>query len=506
MWGRGLFSLNSSLLPFLAFPFPETRGNLFYDLSAGAHPFQNDCRIVTLTDPAFFTDEDWFYDLFAQQRCDDPVHWKVGPDGLGLWSVFKNADVKKILNDMPLFGFEPEGNMPIFNSDDEIVATEAFGIGQSILVADPPRHSEMRKFVDRPFTSRALEELSQRCGRLIKDVFDCLPENGECDVVSDIGPRILMPVICDILKIPVQDWDTIFKWGKMTLGSGDAEYVEAGSSMLETTLSGFLSMLAYCSKLAFEWRGCPFSNPFTQSANAEIVGKRLTDSEVAYNGLVLLNAGFETTRNAFAGGVLALLQNADQMSKLRTNPKLIRLAVEEMLRWRSPVISVMCVATADTELGSKKIKEGDRIVAWLASANRDEEGFERPHKSDVKRQPNLHVGFSCGQHFCVGDPLAKLEISFGLQEVLDRYDGIEIIGPVERVHANFVGGLKRLPLRLKPKASRQQAAIRRERDGRVAGAPVGLRDGMRSIIVKGCVTVENASDSEVSPSPLPFGF
>ena len=123
------------------------------------------------------------------------------------------------------------------------------------------------------------------------------------------------------------------------------------------------------------------------------------------------------------------------------------------------MISVMRVATADTEIGGKQIKEGERIVAWLASANRDEEAFDHPHKFDVTRQPNLHMGFSGGPHFCVGGPLAKMEISFALQEVLDRYDGIEIIGPVERVHANFVGGLKRLPVRLKPKASAQQAAI-----------------------------------------------
>ena len=288
-----------------------------------------------LTDPAFFADEDRFYDLFAQLRRNDPVHWTVGPDGLGLWSVFKHPDVKKILNDTALFSSEREGDMPIFNSDVEIVAAEAFGIGQSILVTDPPRHTEMRKFVDPPFKPRGLEEFSERCGRLIKDIFDRLPENGECDVVSDIGAKIPMAVICDILKIPEEDWDTIFKWGKMTLGSGDPEYVEAGSSMLETALSGFRSMRAYCSMLALERRGCPFSDPLTRLANAEIDGKRLTDSEVAYNGLVLLIAGFETTRNAFAGGVLALLQNADQMTKLRENPKLIRLAAEEMVRWTS---------------------------------------------------------------------------------------------------------------------------------------------------------------------------
>ena len=408
-----------------------------------------------LIDPAFFGDEAQFYELFAQMRREDPVHWTSGADGIEFWSLFKHSDIKKLLNDTHLFSSEREGDMPIFNRDLEIVAAEAFGIGDSILVTDPPRHTELRKVVDPPFKPKALEELSERCGYLIKEIFDRLPENGECDVVSDIGAKIPMAVICDILKIPEKDWDTIFKWGKMTLGSGDPEYVEAGSSVLDTMLSGFRSMRTYCGDLALERRGCPFSDPITRLANAEINGRRLTDAEIAYNALVLLIAGFETTRNAFAGGVLALLQNPDQMAKLREDPKLIRLAAEEMVRWTNPVISIMRVATADTEIGAKQIKEGDRIVAWLASANRDEEAFESANKFDVTRHPNLHVGFSGGAHFCVGGPLAKMEISFALKEVLDRYDGIEIIGPVERVQANFVGGLKRLPVRLQRKASRQ---------------------------------------------------
>ncbi|MGH8597471.1 MAG: cytochrome P450 [Gammaproteobacteria bacterium] len=413
-----------------------------------------------LVDPAFFGDEDQFYRLFARMRREDPVHWTVSPDGTGVWSVFKHADVKTVLNNNTLFSSEREGDMPIFTRDVEVVAQEAFGIGDSILVTDPPRHTELRRVVDPPFKPKPLVELTERCGLLIKEIFDNLPENGECDVVSDIGAKIPMAVICDVLKIPKDDWDTILQWGKMTLGAGDPEYITEGSTAVETMLKGFRGMREYCGKRALERRGCPYSDPLTLLANAEINGQRLTDSEIAYNGLVLLIAGFETTRNAFAGGVLALLQNPLQMSKLRENPKLVRLAAEEMVRWTNPVISVMRVATADAEIGGKAIREDDRVIAWLASANRDEDAFERADEFDVSRHPNLHVGFGGGAHFCVGGPLAKIEISFALQETLERYDGIEIIGPVERVHANFVGGLKRLPVRLRRKTPAAHTSVR----------------------------------------------
>lgn len=422
---------------------------------------ENTARSVDhqLTDPAFFGDEAQFYRLFAQMRRDDPVHWTVSPDGTGVWSLFKQVDVKHVLNHNTLFSSEREGIMPIFTRDVEVVAQEAFGIGESILVTDPPRHTELRRVVDPSFKPKPLVDLTERCGLLIKEIFDNLPASGECDMVTDIGVKIPMAVICDILNIPKADWDMILQWGKMTLGGGDPEYIEAGSTAADTMLKGFRGMREYCGARALERRGCPFSDPLTVLASAEINGKGLTDSEIAYNGFVLLIAGFETTRNAFAGGVLALLQNPLQMTKLRENPKLIRLAAEEMVRWTNPVISVMRVATADTEIGGKRIKTGDRVVAWLASANRDEEAFERANEFDVARHPNLHVGFGGGAHFCVGGPLAKIEISFALQEVLERYDGIEIIGPVERVHANFVGGLKRLPVRLRRKAVTQSAAI-----------------------------------------------
>ncbi len=209
-------------------------------------------------------------------------------------------------------------------------------------------------------------------------------------------------------------------------------------------------MYDYGMRRSSERRGCPFSDPLTLLVNATVDNQPLTPSLVAHNAVQIILAGFETTRNAFSGGVLALLEHPDQMALLREDPKRLRLAAEEFVRWSDPVISLMRTATADTELGGRKILEGERVMLWFPSANRDSEVFERPYDFDITRHPNQHLGFGAGPHFCLGGPLAKMEIRLAMEELLERYDGIEITGPVERVQSTFVGGLKHLPVKLKP--------------------------------------------------------
>ena len=194
-------------------------------------------------------------------------------------------------------------------------------------------------------------------------------------------------------------------------------------------------------------------DPLAIMANSKINGKPLTEQEIGRNGMLLLVAGFETTRNAFAGGVQALLEHPEQMQYLRENPKGMRLAVEEVVRWTNAACAFRRMATADTELGGKEIKKGDSVVVWFPSANRDEEVFTDPDTFDVTRHPNQHIGFAAGAHFCLGAPLAKLELALALQEVLERYDGIEVTGSVSYIPSNFVFGLESMPVRLLPKSN-----------------------------------------------------
>lgn len=398
-----------------------------------------------LNDPSFFA-TDAFYALFDRMRAEDPVHWTQSPDGRGYWSVFKHADFKRILNEPETFSSEREGVMPAIDAEMSAVAKTAMGVGENVLTIDPPRHGEMRKVMAEPFLPKALADGEARTKALISGIFDALPDHGEIDLVGDLAVRIPMAVICDILKLPAEDWDALLAWGKMAIGGSDPEY-QRGSAA-ETVSHGYQLLYDYSLRQAGARRGCPFSDPLTALANASVDGKPMTPSEIAHNGTQLMLAGFETTRNAFSGGVFALLRNPNQMALLREDPKRLRLGVEEFVRWSDPVISLMRAATRDTELRGRKISAGDRLMLWFPSANRDEEVFDEPYKFDITRHPNLHIGFGGGPHFCLGGPLAKLEIRLAMEELLERYDGIEITGPVERVQSSFVGGLKHLPVRL----------------------------------------------------------
>jgi cytochrome P450 len=398
-----------------------------------------------LNDPAFFA-TDAFYALFDRMRAEDPVHWTTSPDGRGYWSVFKHADFKRILNEPETFSSEREGVMPAVDAEMSAVAKQAMGVGENVLTIDPPRHGEMRRVMAEPFLPKALSDGEARTKMLIAAIFDDLPAHGEIDLVADLAVRIPMAVICDILALPPADWDALLGWGKMAIGGTDPEYRQGSAA--ETVSHGYRLLYDYSLRKASERRGCPFSDPLTALANAELGGQAMSPSEIAHNGTQLMLAGFETTRNAFSGGVLALLRNPDQMALLREDPKRLRLGVEEFVRWSDPVISLMRAATRDTEMRGRQIRAGDRLMLWFPSANRDEEVFEQPYKFDITRHPNLHIGFGGGPHFCLGGPLAKLEIRLAMEELLERYDGIEITGPVERVQSSFVGGLKHLPVRL----------------------------------------------------------
>lgn len=405
-----------------------------------------------LNDPAFFA-TGGHYALFDRMRREEPVHWTTSPDERGYWSVFRHADVKEVLSDPEAFSSEREGVMPVIDNAMAEVAHEAMGVGENVLTIDPPRHGEFRKIISQPFMPKALADGEARTKQLIGEIFDQIPAHGQIDLVTDLAVRIPMAVICDILQLPREDWDALLTWGKMAIGGTDPEYQEAGATAADTVISGFRRMFKYSSQVSIRRRGCPMSDPLAMLANAKVSGCPMTESQVAHNGVQLMLAGFETTRNAFSGGVLALLEHPEQMRLLREDPKRLRLAVEEMVRWADPVISLMRVATRDYELGGRTIRSGDRVFVWFPSANRDEAVFDRPYEFDITRHPNLHVGFGAGPHFCLGGPLAKIELRIAMEELLERYDGIEITGPVERVGSSFVGGLKHLPVRLKAHAT-----------------------------------------------------
>jgi cytochrome P450 len=283
--------------------------------------------------------------------------------------------------------------------------------------------------------------------QLVREILDEALTRGECDFVLDVAARLPMAFICEIMGIPRVDWPDIFRWGNMIAGNEDAEYQVESGSALETRQQGTLNIGKYCKKAALERRGGDGEDLLSVLGNAQINGRLLTERELAHNGVLYVGAGLETTRNAISAGLLALLEHPAELDLLLKDEALMPTAVEEILRWSSPVTHFARVAMKDTELGGKQIQQGDRVVLWFPSGNRDEAVFENPYTFDLRRTPNEHIAFSKGEHFCAGAHLARLELRLMLQALLKRTKQIELTGKVERLRSNFLAGIKHMPVR-----------------------------------------------------------
>jgi cytochrome P450 len=256
-----------------------------------------------------------------------------------------------------------------------------------------------------------------------------------------------MAFICEIMDVPRRDWPDLFKWGNMAIGFEDEEYQVASGSPLETRQSGIEKIGSYTARLALERRAGSGDDLLSVLGNAKIGDRYLTDSEVFHNSWLYMLGGLETTRNAISGALLALIDHSEERQRLLNNPELMPTAIEEILRWTSPVTHIARVAACDTELGGQKIREGDWLALWIPSANRDEAIFDAPYRFDLSRSPNEQIAFGKGEHFCAGAHLARLELRLMLKAIAPWIDQIELAGKVERLKSNVIAGIKHMPVR-----------------------------------------------------------
>jgi cytochrome P450 len=261
-------------------------------------------------------------------------------------------------------------------------------------------------------------------------------------------------VIAWLLGVPRSDWKLLFDWTNRTIGSGDPEYQVEGQSAAETARQANIELYQYFARLVQEKRRNPADDLVSVFAHAEVDGQPLPPIDVLSYCNIIVVAGNETTRNATSGGILALIDHPGELRRLQANPGLLRPAIEEILRWTSPIIHFARTASADTEIRGKRIRKGEKLALFYPSANRDEEIFDEPFRFDIARQPNRHLAFGIGEHFCAGAHVARLELEFAYKYLLPRIDEIELAGPVERLRSNLVGGVKHLPIhyRLRPAA------------------------------------------------------
>jgi len=397
-----------------------------------------------LSDPGFFVEHDP-HPLWRQLRQEDPVHWTEGlvrP----FWSVTRYEDIIAVVSEPAFFSSAYLISVPSAPELEQLTP-EMLGSGEMMLMTDPPLHGAMRRAFNRLMLPRAVGRFEVPGPQLVREILDEALARGECDFVLDVAARLPMAFICEIMGIPRRDWPDMFRWGNMIAGNEDPEYQVDSGSALETRQQGTRSIGNYCIQVAMERRGGDGEDLLSVLGNARIDGRFLTEKELAHNGVLYVGAGLETTRNAISAGLLALLEHPAELELLLQDESLLPTAVEEILRWSSPVTHFARVAMSDTELGGKQIHQGDRVALWFPSGNRDETVFGNPYTFNVRRSPNEHIAFSKGEHFCGGAHLARLELRLMLQALLKRTKQIELTGKVERLRSNFLAGIKHMPVR-----------------------------------------------------------
>ena len=384
-----------------------------------------------------------------------PVYWHERRPGHGFWAITRYHDAQTVYRD-PIRFSSADGIVLNARLTHESPASmgpvagetlQAAPSRRSLIATDPPRHREVREMINRRFTPRAIKDLEPRVRSVVAEVLDAMIIRGDCDLVSEVAAKIPAATICAMIGVPREDWLLMFRLASMAGAPDDPDY-QGGHSALETMRRTRRESFDYFAGLLREKLENPQDDLATLFADACFNRTIVTEIEALSNCFLLVGAGQETTRNSISGSVLALIENPDQFTLLRSRPSLMHVAVEELLRWISPVTHVMRTCTADTMLGGYQIRIGQRVVIWNGSINRDAEIFARPDRLDLARTPNHHLAFGYGEHFCLGAHLARLELRVFLEELLERNLSLELADDVERVPSNFAAGLKRMPIRV----------------------------------------------------------
>ena len=388
------------------------------------------------------------HEWFTHLRANAPVYKHPEPDGPGFWVISKHADVITCNRDAASFSSQAARGGVVGLEERAGAPSEAEAAGGNLMLfMDPPDHTRYRKLVNRGFTPRMIGQLEPHIRELTDQVLDAaLAKGHEMDFVVEVAAELPLEVIAELIGVPRDDRHKIFEWSNRMIGSEDPEY----SVTEEEVFQAQVEMFMYAQQLADQRRSNPLDDIITALLSSEVDGESLSDMDFNLFFLLLSVAGNETTRNAIAHGMNAFLENPDQYQLLVSDPdRHLPGAVEEVLRWASPVMYFRRNCTKDTMVGGETIREGDKISLWYISANRDEDVFDDPFRFDITREPNPHIAFGGGgPHFCLGAQLARLEIRMLFEELAKRYPRIEALGSPDRLRSNFIGGIKHLPVAL----------------------------------------------------------
>ena len=400
----------------------------------------------------FLTGEQWAQ--FDTLRREAPVHWnpEAAPNH-GFWSITRYADIWAVDRDSETFTSSKFVNI-------EEVEDELQEIRRSLLETDGPRHASLRAPMQREFSPRALRGYEGFLRELTKQTVDKALEHGEFDFVSEVSADFPIQVLARMLDVPASDTGQLIAWGDEFVGNTDPDMTKFRADLPDSDQSKHLPFRSptvldvwdYGDALKAERKGKDGTDLISILANRmPSDGIPVSDNDFHQYFTLLVIAGNETTRHTISHSMLALIDNPDQLRTLQERPELIPAAVEEMLRWASPVYYFRRTATRDVEMHGQTIREGDKVVMWFASGNRDEAVFEDPYRFDVTRTNVDHMTFGKGSpHLCLGSNLARMEIQLMFQELLPRIKTTERAGDVQRLRSNFANGIKKLPVRVVP--------------------------------------------------------
>jgi cholest-4-en-3-one 26-monooxygenase len=386
------------------------------------------------------------HELFERLRSECPVHWTSQisqfPEEEGFWSVTRPEDLETVSHDWKTYSSERGGITALTNAIMPLELIQAMFIGM-----DPPKHDRLKQLFQRGFTPKRIAEHSERIRGITADVFDRLSGRETCDLVTDVAQPTVARVIGSFMGIPEAD-DAI--WARLmnnVLGAGDREFGDGDTSLIME--EDVPEIFERCRTLIAERRSKPTDDLTSVLVHAELDGEKLSEHEIVMGFFLLMAAGNDSTKATYCSGMRALLDDREQWEMLVADPSLVPGAVEEALRMFPAFAHFRRTATADTELAGQPIREGDKVVMWYVSANRDESRFAEPGRFDLTRDPNPHQAFGAGgRHFCLGAALARLELRVLFEETAARYPGIDFEGTPEYVVSPFVNQLRTLPVRL----------------------------------------------------------
>jgi cytochrome P450 len=396
-----------------------------------------------LVDPERYAQRGYPHEVWTRLRAGEPVARIEPPGYKPFWAITKHADIMHIASQPSRYS-SAQGITLARAGAPPMPPTEI------LVMIDPPRHGPMRRLVNARFTPRAVRGRRADIDRIAVDVVDDAEAegaSGQGDFVARVAAPFPLAVIAWILGVPDTDWALLFRWTNEIIGKEDPQYRQPGETPGQTIKRARGELRGYFERLVGERRHAPEDDLVSELLRGTVDGAPLTDDQLLSYCELFVEAGNETTRNAISGGLLAFCEHPAEWEKLQANPELLATAVEEILRWSSPISHFTRVATEDSEIRGVRIAAGEQLALFFASANRDEDVFDDPFTFRVDRTPNPHLAFGFGEHFCLGAHLARVELETIFQHLLARLESFELAGEIERLKSAVNGSIKQLPLR-----------------------------------------------------------